>query len=557
MILQLADRDPSRPREADVCVVGAGAAGLAIAAEFLGGRWRVLVLESGDAVRNAQCDELNETSSVGLPHSGATEGRARAFGGTTTAWGGQLIPLRESETRARHWVPHSGWPLEPDTLAPYYRRVERLLGVEGPPYDERVWERLGVAPPALDRDAFLYRFSQWAPLARRNLALLLRDAIAKSRNVDVLLRATAVDLAPSADGARVAHVVAKDAAGRTFRVTARRYVVCSGGIETPRLLLAARAGRGIANSSGAVGRYFQDHVSVLAAEICAGSRAAIRRYFEPRYRGGAMYTCKIEPTDATLEAHRLLNVMAHVKFEIADALGLLEVKRMVRSVQEGKLPVPSLRSALALARGGMELSRLLFARAVLSRRAAPKRGRLWLIVDVEQAPNPSSRILLAPETDRYGMPKAVVDWRLGGQELATIERFTKLLAPSWSQAGLGTLELAGEPDFGARDVLGAARDIYHHMGAARMSDDPRAGVVDRDLKCHDLDNLYLASAATFPAGGIANPTFTLLALALRLADHLKPALAGEVSLFRNTAARHSLREGSAGEARARDKEATC
>jgi choline dehydrogenase-like flavoprotein len=104
------------------------------------------------------------------------------------------------------------------------------------------------------------------------------------------------------------------------------------------------------------------------------------------------------------------------------------------------------------------------------------------------------------------MPKAVVDWRVGGQERDSLQRFSALLAADWSRAGLGTLELAGEPDFGARDMLGAARDIYHHMGAARMSDDPRAGVVDRDLKCHDLDNLYLASTAAFPAGGIANPT---------------------------------------------------
>ncbi|HZF29344.1 MAG TPA: FAD-dependent oxidoreductase [Gammaproteobacteria bacterium] len=547
MILHLADRDPATLLDTDVCVIGAGAAGLAIAHELLGSRNRVLVLESGDSARSEECDALNEARSVGVPHSGAVDGRARVLGGATTAWGGQLIPLRESETRARPWVPGSGWPFGPETLEPYYRRVERLLAVEGPPYDERTWHRLGVAPPPLDRDRFVYRFSQWAPLSRRNLALLTRGAIAKSRNVDVLLRATATDLASSADGRHVDHVAAKDAAGRAFRVVARVYVVCCGGIETPRLLLASRSARGIANSSGTVGRYFQDHISLVAAEIPSTSRAAIRRYFAPRYRRGTMYTCKIEPADRTLAAHELLNVMAHVKFEIADALGLLEVKRMLRNVQEGRLPVPSLRSAAALARGSVELARLAFARAVLSRRAAPSRGRLRLVVDVEQAPNKDSRILLGSETDRYGMPKAVVDWRLTGQEHDTLKRFTALLAADWSHAGLGTLELAGEPDFDARDVLGAARDIYHHMGAARMSDDPCNGVVNRDLRCHDVDNLYLASSAAFPAGGIANPTFTLLALALRLADHLERSLGGDVSGW----------ESPAESRRARDEEATC
>lgn len=521
MIHPLADLDPAQPLQADVCVIGAGAAGLGIASEFLETRHRVLVLESGGAARSEDADTLNETYSEGVPHSGSIDGRARVLGGATTAWGGQLIPLRESETQARPWVPHSGWPFGPDVLDPYYRRVERLLGVEGPPYDGRAWERLGTPAPGLDPLQFLYRFSQWAPLTRRNMALLLRAPLKASRNVEVLLGATVVDIAANADRTHVEHLEARAPDGRSFRIRARAYVVCCGGIDTPRLLLAAHAGQGIANRSGLVGRFFQDHISYVAGEISPAARAAIRRHFEPRYRGGAMYTCKIEPTDRTLAEQGLLNVMAHVKFEIADALGLLEVRRMLKDVQAGRLPVPSLHSALAMARGAAELSRLAFARAVLSRRAAPSRGRLFLLVDVEQAPNPDSRIRLAADADRYGMPRAIVDWRLTGQELDTIRKFTRLLAADWARAGLGTIALAGEPDFSARDVPGAARDIYHHMGSTRMGTAPLDGVVDSGLRCHDVDNLYVAGSSVFPTGGIANPTFTILALAVRLADHLK------------------------------------
>jgi choline dehydrogenase-like flavoprotein len=180
---------------------------------------------------------------------------------------------------------------------------------------------------------------------------------------------------------------------------------------------------------------------------------------------------------------------------------------------------------LAIARGGVDLARLIFARTVLRRRAAPSRGRLWLLIDVEQAPNADSRISLADETDRAGMPKAVVDWRLTGQELETMRTFGGLLAAEWARAGLGTVALMGEPDYLRRDVLGAAHDIYHHMGTTRMSDSARDGVVDCNLRCHDIDNLYVVSSSVFPVGGIANPTFTILALAVRLADHLKCELA--------------------------------
>jgi choline dehydrogenase-like flavoprotein len=238
-----------------------------------------------------------------------------------------------------------------------------------------------------------------------------------------------------------------------------------------------------------------------------------------------MYTCKIEPTDRVLAEHRLLNVMAHVKFEIPEALGVLELKRMLNDVQRGRLPIPSFRSAIAMTRGAGELARLVFARAALSRRAAPTGGRLLLMVDVEQAPNPDSRIRLADETDRLGMPKAIVDWRLSGLEAQTITRFSAMVARDWELAGLGAVEIARDLDFAARDVLGAARDIYHHMGATRMSDSTRDGVVDVNLRCHDVDNLYVASSSVFPTSGIANPTFTIIALALRLADRLKTVLA--------------------------------
>jgi len=525
MIRTLAEVPTTQPLAADICIIGAGAAGLALASEFANTHYRVVVLESGTASRSGDSDELNETIVAGVPHSGSTEGRARTLGGATTLWGGQVLPLRESETRSRPWVPHSGWPFGPATLEPYYRRVEPLLGTPGPPYGDEAWGLLGVPAPALDRDRYLYRFSQWAPLTRRNMALALRTELKSSRNVDVLLGATVVNVVPARDGGHVAHVDIVAAGGKPRQVRARAYVVCCGGIETPRLLLASGGRRGIANRSGLVGRFFQDHISCIAGVISEQSRSAVRRYFEPRYRGGAMYTCKIEPTDRALTEHGLLNVMAHVKFEIPEALGLLELKRMLNDVQRGRLPIPSLRSAIAMTRGAAEFARLAFARAALSRRAAPTRGRLLLMVDVEQAPNPDSRIRLADETDRLGMPKAVVDWRLSGLETRTITQFTAMLARDWERAGLGTVEVVREVDFAACDVLGAARDIYHHMGATRLSESPRDGVVDVNLRSHEVDNLYVASGSVFPTGGIANPTFTILALALRLADRLKVVLA--------------------------------
>jgi choline dehydrogenase-like flavoprotein len=527
LIYDSPQRIPSARLDADVCIVGSGAAGLSLAAEFLGTRANIVVLESGAAKPTAWAHELDRVDRIGVEHRGTTAGRVRAFGGTTRAWGGQLLPLRQSELVSRSWVPHSGWPISGSVLEPYYRSAESMLGVDGPPYDGSVWDGFKAQPPRFDPSRFCYRFSQWAALGRRNFGLLFGPALRKSPNVHVVLDATATSIKTDPSGARTIEVEAASRSGCAFVVNARYYVLACGAIETARLLLASGGvnGQGVANSSGLVGRFFQDHISCIAGEVRPRSRGAIQRLFDPRYRGRTMYSCKIELTDRAQRDLRTLNVMGHIKFAIPEALGLLEVKRMLQRVQEGKAPVPSIREAAGLARGAAELARLMAIRLFESRRASPSRGAIRLHVDVEQAPNPDSRVRLIDDRDALGVRRALLDWRVGEAEVRTIQTFARLFAEAFEQAGLGQIDLAGPADFSLDDGPSAARDIYHQMGTTRMSASPRDGVVSPTLRCHDVDNLYVVGGSAFPAGGIANPTFTIIALALRLADELKERLA--------------------------------
>ncbi len=509
--------------DTDICIIGSGAAGLSLAAEFLAAPQRVLVLESGRREPDTLDGELNQVACAGVHHDGAMAGRVRAFGGTTRAWGGQLLPLRPSELAVRSWVRYSGWPIELATLQPFYRRAEALLAVEGPPYDAEVWERLGIVAPPFDPNRFCMRFSQWAPLGRRNFAVMLRRRLAASRNVTVMLDATVTELTCDPAGARLQSVELQSRHGKRLVVKAAVFVIACGGIETARLLLASPGptGRGVANASGLVGRFFQDHISYVAAEIRPRSRAQLQRLFDPRYIGRTMFTAKIEATERLQRDCALLNVMAHLAFPIPEALGLLEVRRILRSVQAGKLSLPSFDEAVALARGGVELTRLALGRVLEQRRASPRHGSVLLLVDTEQAPNPDSRVSLDASLDAFGMRRAVLDWRVTDLETRTLQRFAALVASELQRLDLATVVLAGPPDFGRRDCLGAARDIFHHMGTARMSHSPHDGVTNADLRCHEVDNLFIAGAAVFPAGGLSNPTFTVIALSIRLADHLK------------------------------------
>jgi choline dehydrogenase-like flavoprotein len=510
----------------DLCIVGAGAAGLALATQFLNTSWRVIVLESGLREPDAAADDLNTLASVGLRHDGWRSGRVRSFGGTTRAWGGQLVPMRASELEPRPWVPQSGWPVSLDELQPYYRRVEQLLRTEGPPYDATVWERLKVAPPQFDAADLCVRFSQWASLGRRNFSLLWRRELEKSQNLTVLLDATAVAVTCGPNG-HCEHIEVRSRSGRQFAIRARSFVLSCGGIETARLLLASASpgSNGVANRSGLVGRFFQDHISYVAGEVEPVSRRALQYLFDPRYIGSTMFSVKLEPSDASMRRHGWLNAMGHIAFQIPDALGWMEVRRLMRSLQAGRLELPSFHESLAMLRGGAELTRLILTRALANRRRSPAAGRVLLLVDCEQAPNADSRVVLDTGVDALGMRRARLDWRLSELEGRTLIEFARRIAGELERLGLGKVRLAGRPDFELRDAPGAARDIFHHMGTTRMSRTAQTGVTRPDLRCHDIENVFIAGPSVFPSSGIANPTFTALALALRLADHLKSAAA--------------------------------
>ena len=510
----------------DLCIVGAGAAGLALAAQFLDTSVRVIVIESGLHHPDASSAELNTLDCVGLRHDGWRDGRVRSLGGTTRAWGGQLVPMRASELEPRAWVPGSGWPVTLDELQPYYRRVERLMRTEGPPYDETMWPRLGIIPPAFAADQFRVRFSQWASLGRRNFAVLWRRELQRSRNITVLLDASAVALQCAGDGTHCASIDIRSRSGRAAGIRANSFVVACGGIETARLLLASPGaqGNGVANRSGLVGRFFQDHVSYIAGEIEPARRRDVQNLFDPRYVGNTMFSLKVEPTDRQMREQGWLNAMGHVAFQIPEALGWMEMRRVLRSVQAGRLQLPSFDESRAMLRGSVELSRLILSRLFASRRRSPDSGKIALLIDTEQAPNPDSRVTLDTRTDSLGMRKARLDWRVTDLEIRTLKGFGQLFAEELRRLGLGTVRLAGDPDFNTRDTSGSARDIFHHMGTTRMSRTPETGVTRADLRCHDVDNLFIAGPSVFPTSGIANPTFTALALVLRLADRLKSDL---------------------------------
>jgi choline dehydrogenase-like flavoprotein len=215
--------------------------------------------------------------------------------------------------------------------------------------------------------------------------------------------------------------------------------------------------------------------------------------------------------------------MAHIVILEPEDSGVAAVRNLLRSLQRGRLKEAIAANLLPTVRGFADVARLLFYSRFKKRRAVSRRATLFLNIDLEQVPSPNNRIRLSPDkTDALGLPVTVVEWRIGDEEKDTAYRFAPLIRSYLAPLGLDPQEWDPAITEGG---IPSMVDTFHPMGGLRMGDDPLISVVDRDLTVHGLSNLSVASCAVFPSGSSSNPTFTMMALSLRLADRLANQLA--------------------------------
>ncbi len=556
---------------ADLCVVGAGPAGIALALSAAARGRQVLLLEAGRAPLDpfAQSlyegepanDDANEGLAEGLDE-GAGRGslhathapphrfRMRGLGGSSIRWGGRCMPLDPIDFEPRAWVAHGGWPIGPEDLAPYYAAASEWAeaGHRGAPdYDSPT--ALPHAPPLIAGfnsevllTRSLERFSCPTDFGRR-----YRRRMQVEDNLRVItgLACTGIRLAPS--GRRVASLALATPQGRRLSVRAGEVVLATGGLETARLLLASDdvAPRGVGNRHDVVGRFYMCHLAAnLGALQLAGEPGDVRHGYEVAADG--VY-CRRRLTVAPAHQRhlRLLNAVARLHFpEIADpahrsgVLSGLYLARRCISYEYGRrlqdTAPPSLaqraRHVANVARDWRDTAAFLshwVRRRSLAARKFPsvilrnRANRFSLEVQAEQVPHPDSRITLAAGADALGQRRLRVDWRWQPQDIDSVRRTLEVMAGELARGGAGRLRF--DADRLPQDLLRYGAYGGHHLGTARMGLDPRTSVVDAQCRVHEVDNLYIAGSAVFPTAGQANPTLTVLALALRLADHLASA----------------------------------
>lgn len=507
--------------EADICVVGAGPAGIAVCNEFRNSTARVVLLESGGRTLEPATQFLNEAEVVGLNHDGHLSGRARALGGTAKLWAGQCLRLDPIDFERRSWVPSSGWPIAFSDLNPFYDRAERFFNVSGELYDDRQYGRFGLTPPCWSADALRTMFTVYTP--QLDSGRVFERSFERAVNIRTILHANAVGILTNKDGDTVTEVRIKDLTGKQGRVTARAFVLATGGIENARLLLASnrRHPQGLGNGRDLVGRYFQEHPNGLTASLDEGDPSLLQTLFRLFYRGRRRYFPKFALSVKQQRVHAVLNCNAHLTFEYPDDSVMSHMQVFYRAARRGQLPDKLWSRLSSLARNRSEIGRSLMHLSRTGRTPLAKPSSVRLQCYLEQSPNHRSRITLSGQADALGMPKAQVEWNMTELEFRTLVVMTETVRSEFKRLGLGvwrTDEWLRGMSQGWQSHLA---DCAHHMGTTRMAESPSSGVTDPQCAVFGIRGLYIAGSSLFPTSGYANPTLTIVALAIRLADHLK------------------------------------
>lgn len=513
--------------DTDICIVGAGAAGLTIARQLNGTKLDVTLLEAGGLERDLATEhETFEVDHIGTPWRNPVPHRGRWFGGSTNLWYGRIAQPNPIDFEKRHWVPHSGWPINLDELSSWLHKSADILEV--PNFDKmniENWRNYPVSEAfTMGGKANLEVFF-WAKglyMGPRQLKWLKG-----SKNVKVLLNATATELIPTEGASSIASLAVCGPALNGFTIRASAYVLAAGGLENPRLLLASTRGipAGLGNARDQVGRYYMDHpiaMGLARVGLKGLSDSQVQQVImlgeTERTPFGKAQMRVTFPRQMQRE-EELLNHSLHANLssELHESTNYRSAKRIWQRLKGAEVEAGCSLSEdfVNTAKGASGLVAL-GARRLLGTAGPTK---LWLIDQMEQEPDPSSRVIAnLSQRDRFSLPRLSLDWRIGKSTYRSQRRMHVLVRDILARIGINDFhsEVLDNPD-----RTPELWEMNHPMGTTRMTESPHHGVVDTDCRIHGVANVYVAGSSVFPAGGHANPTLLIVALAARLADRLK------------------------------------
>jgi choline dehydrogenase-like flavoprotein len=537
MLIDFRD-NPALP-ETDICVVGGGPIGIAIALACEAHGLSVLLIESGRREVDLAANRLSRADIVDhRRHAAMSVAVRRGLGGTSRWWGGRCVPYDDFDFIPRSNARDAEWPICHNEIRAWYKAAAEFLGCG----QEFI---LNPSPPwrYLDRIAF-DSIERWLPqvdMARRH-----GKRLKHSRLITCVLGATVTELQFSLNHAWIEAITVADSTRRT-RLPVKRCVLSCGGLETTRLLLASSLAKTTTQRAGALGRYYMGHISGKIANIVLANPKTISDH-DFFLEGGNFVRRRFTIRPDILAAEQLTNIAfwidnppfhdpAHksgilslVWFALSvPPLGRRFLPEAIRLIHVGRRPYRYLAHLRNLLRAPIatvvRAMQIIYGKFLQS----PERpgflvrnpaGCYALHYLAEHLPNAHSRVSLSNKFDELGVPRLLIDLKFDEKDARAVMGAHVLLDRALRKAGVARLEYYATEDQRLTSVLDQATDGFHQIGTTRMGVSPDNSVVDQNCRVHGVENLFIASTSVLPTSGHAPPTFLSMALAMRLAAYL-------------------------------------
>ena len=544
MLLDAFQREDGQDISTDICIVGAGAAGITIALKLAEAGVAVVLLESGGLNEENDTQALYQGQVVDEKlHSPVDKYRQRRFGGSTTIWGGRCMPFDPIDFEKRDYIAESGWPINYQDVAQYYPEASKLCEIGEPNFTiNNAQENAPNIIKNFNSDIIstqsIEKFS-----CPTNFAQRYGHRLESNANVTVILHSNCTAIELTEDGKSVSYLQIKTLKNTSFKVFAKNFIIAMGGLETPRLLLASRSVNkaGVGNEHDVVGRYYMCHMAGNIGEVKLNGSVheVYHNYFLSP--DGIYSRRRLSLYEDIQKVQKIGNMIARLHFprisDPAHKIGVLSSLYIVKSLisyeygkrlNDGSItPLEYIKHLFNIITDPIDIAKFLihwitkrtfadrkFPSIILSNR----KNLFSFDVHGEQEPNVNSRVSLMDTKDQLGMPQIKVDWHYTKNDILTVKRTLDIFAAEFEQKNIGTVYY--DENKIEEELLRFGAYGGHHIGTARMGSDVKTSVVDANCKVHGVSNLFIAGSSVFPTSSQANPTLTIVAMSLRLADHL-------------------------------------
>lgn len=528
MIIDSRDIERDQQIETDICIVGAGVAGLTLASELSNENYRVSLIECGGEEPDKSTQSLFWGENIGQPYYPLDTTRICGYGGTSHRWlinllnghlGVRIRSMDAIDFEKRDWVPYSGWPFSKADIDPYYHRAHTICNIGPYSYQADDWEDTQKTPrlPFLNEqvETTIFQFAE-----RRTFYQDLRQVAFNAKNIDNYIYGNVVEIDTDENANQCARLKIACLNGNRFWMKATHYILAMGALEIPRLMLMSNnvQKQGVGNNHDLVGRFFMEHPHLWSGKYIPADQNIARStgLYRLHRKNDIPIMGKLAVGAQTQKDKGLLNYSVSIHPEVMAHRSNIAPPYQVTSwpvhkFMEPRDPSRETNVLKHFVNGPRQIIRE-FRRKLKKSMIAFKLNHM-----TEQAPNPDSRITLSSEKDMLDRNRIRLDWRLSSIDMRSIIQSQEIIDAQLRSAGLGRLQIALKDESEIQGVQGG----WHHMGTTRMHDDPKQGVVNADSQVHGISNLFIAGPSVFPTCGYANPVLTIVALSARLADKIK------------------------------------